>query len=373
MRAVRRPLFILPDLAAGGAERSTLALLADLVARGHEPTLLLIRRRGEWLDRVPAGARLECALGSDAPVARNALAAARKALACARDCDVVVGALEHESSYLAWIAARRHGRPAVGWIHAMMGEHLRELAPAHARLARLVYPRLDRLVFPSRAAADSLAAVARLDRGRSVVIPSAVDVAAICERAKAPLPDWAARAMRAPAIVAVGRLVPSKDHATLIDAHALARRDGVDHRLVILGDGPLRGALAEHARGRGVDDSVTLAGYVPNPHAIVAAAAAFVLPSRFESLSLAMLEALAVGAPVIAAAGPGGPAEALDGGRAGVLVPPGDAPALARAIASLLRDPSARRSLAAAGAVRALAYDVGTIHPRWAALLDSLA
>ena len=360
---------MLSDLSAGGAERSTLQLVGDLARRGFAPTLFLLRRRGEFLGQVPPDIRLAWALEGDARVHPNAPTIAWKLLRCARECDVVVGALEHESTYFAYLCARMLKRPAIGWVHAVMGEHLQELSPVHTRLARLLYPRMDRLVFPSQGAAASLAGVVRLPPERSSVIPSYVDVASLEMQGRAPVPPWAIDVFAKPTVINVGRLVPAKGLDTLLRAHARVRNDGIDHHLLVVGEGPLREELARLADALGVGSSVFLPGFTPNPYSLMRAADVFALSSRFEGLPVVLLEALGLGVPIVATDCPGGPAEVLDRGNFGLMVPPGDVAALADGISRLLRDRTLTETLRAQGPVRARQFGRESVLQRWEKVL----
>lgn len=144
-----------------------------------------------------------------------------------------------------------------------------------------------------------------------------------------------------PLILGIGRLVPQKDFATLIRAFSLL--DSHDNpRLVILGEGPERNRLHALAAALGVADRVAMPGFVTNTASWLRRASVFALSSRCEGFSLAVLEALAAGTPVVATDCRHGPAELLAGGRFGRLVPVGDAHALAAALAeSLARAPHA--------------------------------
>ena len=96
--------------------------------------------------------------------------------------------------------------------------------------------------------------------------------------------------------------------------------------------------------GLGVGDDVALPGYMPNPYPYMARARVFALTSAWEGFGNVLVEAMACGCPVVATDCPTGPAEILDGGRFGPLVPVGDAPALAAAIASVLANPTDAQS-----------------------------
>jgi glycosyltransferase involved in cell wall biosynthesis len=135
----------------------------------------------------------------------------------------------------------------------------------------------------------------------------------------------------------VGNMVPVKGVPTLLDAFARACADGVADRLVLVGDGPLRGALESRVGELGIGGSVTFTGRLSQGDVALAMAAAdvFVLPSLNEGLSVALLEAMACGTPCVASA-VGGVPEVLDDPACGRLVAPGDAEALAAGIEEVL-------------------------------------
>jgi glycosyltransferase involved in cell wall biosynthesis len=110
-------------------------------------------------------------------------------------------------------------------------------------------------------------------------------------------------------------------------------------RLVILGEGEQRPDLERLARELDIAADVDLPGFQPNPYAFMARADVFVLSSRVEGMPLAIVEALACGCPVVSTDCPSGPAEVLEYGRYGRLVPVGDDAALAAALDATLRDP----------------------------------
>ena len=190
----------------------------------------------------------------------------------------------------------------------------------------------------------------------AVCTPTSVDVGAV-EAVRRDLHRGEARALLGvadgtPAIVGVGQLVPRKGVDVAIAAlAALRHRDAV---LVWIGDGPERDALAAAARDLGVAERVLLRrpAEVGDRRALftaLAVADVVVVPSREEGLPLALVEAMAFGAPVVACDVNGIP-EVVHDRRTGRLVPPDDAPALAAALDELLADPDAARRLAAAGA-----------------------
>jgi glycosyltransferase involved in cell wall biosynthesis len=157
----------------------------------------------------------------------------------------------------------------------------------------------------------------------------------------------------------VGRVASNKGLPTLLEA--LARLDGTYRRsLVLMGrDWGERSALEAQARKLGIVDRVRFLGHVESAEAyrsVIRRACALVLPSEWEAFGLVLLEAMAAGTPIVATA-VGGVPEVLDGGRAGRLVPFGDAGALASALRSVIADASETGRLRAAGRERVLGFD----------------
>lgn len=141
----------------------------------------------------------------------------------------------------------------------------------------------------------------------------------------------------------VGRLVPVKNLSCLVRALALLEL-GQRPLIALVGDGPLRASLEELASVCGVDADLRFLGERADATGLMQAADFLVLPSHFEGLSNALLEAMAAGCPVVASAVGGSP-ELVEDGRTGLLFPSDDAPALAAAIARL-SDPDLRLQLA---------------------------
>ncbi|WP_313622658.1 glycosyltransferase [Achromobacter sp.] len=157
-------------------------------------------------------------------------------------------------------------------------------------------------------------------------------------------------------VVAVGRLEAVKDYATLIDAAALL--DDPRISFTILGEGSEHAALQKRIDDKPSRSAVTLAGHIDNPFPMIAGAGAFALTSVRESFGNVLVEALCLGVPVISTDCPHGPAEILDAGRYGLLVPVGDAEALAEAVRRLAYDGAMREKLAAEGPERADAFSL---------------
>jgi glycosyltransferase involved in cell wall biosynthesis len=172
---------------------------------------------------------------------------------------------------------------------------------------------------------------AGVPRERIAVIYNPIITPELQERVKIPLQHPWLESRRLPVVLAVGRLMPQKDFPTLIQAFAQVRRHHLA-RLLILGEGPDRLALEALVRELGLEQDISLPGFVANPYPYMARAALFVLSSRWEGLPGVLIEAMYCGVPLIATNCPSGPQEILKDGQYGQLVPVGNVAALTHAI-----------------------------------------
>jgi exopolysaccharide biosynthesis WecB/TagA/CpsF family protein len=199
-------------------------------------------------------------------------------------------------------------------------------------LYRFLSPLAAGIVAVSDGVADDLARITGVARIRITTIHNPVIDAGFAGRATGAAPHpWL---IRPPGRVFVfaGRLVAQKDPETLLRAFALV--NDPDARLIILGEGPLRSALMALAARLWIATRVYFAGFQANPLPWIVRADALVLPSLYEGFGNVIVEALACGTPVIATDCPSGPAEILEGGRYGTLVPAGDPATMCAALAA---------------------------------------
>ncbi len=370
MTAANRPIAVFTSFSgAGGVERMVVNLLHGFIELGQRVELVLVRAEGPHLAHLPAAVET-IRLGTrhtflaTAALARYLRERRPSALLAAKD----------RAGRTAVIARALAGTRTP--IVLRLGTNL-STAMADRRAIdrwlrywpiRLLYPRIDRIVAVSNGVAEDTAHIARLPREQIVVIRNPVITPRLAVRAAAPCPHPWLGAGEPPVIVGAGRLQRQKDFPTLIRAFARLHAER-DCRLLLLGEGNGRAALQALVRQLGLDACVDLPGYQSNPYPFLAGAALFVLSSAWEGSPNVLTEAMALGTPVAATDCPSGPAEILDHGRFGPLVPVGDDAALARAMASgldhplpaqVLRDAvaeynqreSARRYLAALGVVR---------------------
>lgn len=321
----------------GGAERMTLNLAAEFARRGHRVDLVLIDRSGPLLDRVPPDVRV---VGLGGVRARQVVGRLRSYLKRERpDALLSVAFQTNILTMIASLGLRRKPRIVLSVRNsysATLAAGSRATRILFGLATRLLYPLADKVVGISHGCSDDVRRNAGLSPAQVVTIYNPVLDEDFARRAAEPaLPSDKGDGERA-LIVTVGRLARQKDHATLLRALAMVVRQR-PARLVLIGEGELRGELEALARALGVADHVEFAGLRDNPYPAMREADLFVLSSAWEGFGNVLVEAMAVGTPVVATDCPDGPAEILEGGKWGRLVPPGDADALAGAMLDALR------------------------------------
>ena len=203
---------------------------------------------------------------------------------------------------------------------------------------RSLYAQADAVIAVSKGMAQELETYLSMKPGTVQAIYNPVVDPNLFLDAQAPLDHPWFQANQPPVLLAVGRLTTQKDFPTLL--HSFSRlRLQQKVRLLILGEGELRKKLQALVVELGLENDVSLPGFVKNPYAYMSRAAAFVLSSRWEGLPTVLIEAIACGCQVVSTDCPNGPSEILAQGKYGRLVPVGDVTALAQAMQLALENP----------------------------------
>ena len=375
--ARKRVLFIINSLAGGGAERVICTLLraSQDELRDSRISLLLLDREAAMYE-VPRWVEVE-QLDCRHSLIRSIWSVWR-ALRRARP-DLTVSFLTR-SNVANVIAGTLLGIPAVISERVNTSSHLG--SGAGAAVARLLvkatYVRARRIIAVSQGVADDLRDSFGVRSERMAVIANPIDLDAIRVQAQSGAPVE----MDAPYAVTMGRLVPNKNFGMLIEAFA---RSGIDGKLLILGDGPEREALARRIDALGLSGRVVMPGFAANPFPTLARAAFYVSPSNAEGFPNSLLEAMSVGLPVISTNCPSGPSEVLaDLPREqigpgvtfaphGILVAPNDPDAMAEALRAM-SDPARRAGYAECAPKRAADFGVARAKDAyWAVIRQAVA
>lgn len=176
-------------------------------------------------------------------------------------------------------------------------------------------------------------------------------------------------AERRPTILAVGRLTHQKAYDVLLAALGRVEQELGDWRVVIVGDGPLHGELEAQAKRLGLASRVTWAGRQSDPFVFYRSADIFVLPSRYEGMPNALMEAMGEGLPPIITDTLSGALEFVEHEHSGLVVPAEDAGALSRAIVRLTGDADLRARLGEAARARLAEHRLDSVMDQWEQVL----
>lgn len=332
------------SLDAGGLERIVVDLVGAARRAGHQPLVICLERPGTLAPRATKLGAHVLSLDKRPGLTPRLVPQLRTIFRRLKP-DIVHS---HQVAALCYAgpAARLAGTSAV--VHTEHGKHY--AARRRTRwLGRASGVWAGRFFCVSQEIADDVCGLRVARRGKVHFIANGIDPRPFA----GPLDRDAARARLGigpdtPLVGTVGRLTEIKCHDVLLRGFARLAGTRPEVRLLLVGDGPRRAELAALAAALGVSARVHFAGYQPDPENYLRLMDVFALTSRSEGMPLAVLEAWAAGVPVVAT-GVGGVPGMIDDGRTGLLLPPHDDAAVARALARLLDDRQLAARLRQAG------------------------
>lgn len=234
---------------------------------------------------------------------------------------------------------------------------LQQIDPGLASLRWLAYRDAYAVTSNSAGILEKLSAFVPAEKLK--LLPNPVEAPAVAD----------ADGPRGARFVSVARLVPQKGIDLLLSAFAKIAGEVADWNLEIVGDGPLRDVLMAQAKALGIGDRVTFHGFVPNPTKLLQSGRVFVLPSRFEGMPNALLEAMACGlAPIVTDASPG-PLESVTHNETGLVVPSENISALAEAMRLLASDDGFADRLGRQASAYVTNHDWSVVEPQWLQVL----
>jgi glycosyltransferase involved in cell wall biosynthesis len=360
-----RVMHVITRLALGGAADNTLRQMSAMTGGGYDAALAVglaaseprfverARRQGCRLIDVPA-------LDREPAPARDLRALATLVRLLRRDRPGIVHTHTSKAGFVGRLGARLAGVPAIVHQphgHIFYGYYGRAVTAFYVALERIAARWSDRLVMLTDREIDEHLALGIGRRPQFVTVPSGVPTAEL--RARAPDRETARRALGLPAdafvVAAIGRLVPVKGFDVLVEAMPALRAAVPGSLAIVVGDGPEEGALSRLVERLGVRGHVRLHGPSAEVVSVLAAADVLAAPSRNEGMGRSLVEAMALGIPVVGTTVGGIPTVVGDD-EAGRLVPADDAAALAAALIDLGRDETVRAKVAAVARERSEAF-----------------
>jgi len=238
---------------------------------------------------------------------------------------------------------------------------LQSLDPPWEKLRPRVYPEAALVTANSAGALETMSRYVPRAKLRQVLNPLSIP----------PCPPEILR--HGQRFIAVARLVPQKGYDLLLNAFARVAPLAPEWMLDVVGDGPLSAELQTRARRLGIAGQVVFHGHVADPFPLLYQASVFVLPSRFEGMPNAMLEAMGCGLAIIVSDASPGPLELIRDGETGLVVTTEDAAALGDAMARIAADRGLRNRLAAAASREAERMHIDVVAAEWERLLAAAA
>ena len=357
-------VLFLPDLDAGGAQRTFVNLANHLHVAGVVPRLVVARADGpakDWL-----APKTEFA---DMGVSRLR-AAWRPLRAIVRRYrpQVLLSTVVHGNILAVLATLGLRPRPALVLRETNSHRSRDDLTSADRLLVRWAYRRADAVIALSHGVAAELTSDYRLDPARVSVIHNPVNIMRFRDPPPGNASPWAADGSL---VIGMGRLVRQKGFDLLLKAFARVPGNGL--RLAILGEGPEHAPLQRLAHELGVGDRVHIPGCVVQPERWLPNASLFVLSSRWEGFGHVIVEAMAAGAPVVAFDCPYGPADIIRDEETGLLVSNGDVDALAVAMGRVVTEPDLANRLRQAAAADIARFDTAAIATTYAGVLRGCA
>ncbi len=332
--------FHLYGLHGGGAERVIVNLANSFVERGIKVDIILNYLAGSYLSQVSSKVRL---INLKSARGRDGFGILQLTNYLRKEQPDVLLATTHYSNERAILAKWLSGSSTKVFVreanHLLMRAKYEpqktiRMTPLTTRLS---YPWADGIIAVCNGVADNLAEITGLSSERIQVIYNPTITPQLLLKAQETIEHPWFKSGEPPVILGVGRHTKQKDFPTLIRAFAKIR-EVRPARLMILGQAWNNpdSQVMSLIKDLNLETEVALPGFQKNPYPYMAQASVFVLSSRWEGLSNALLEAMALGTPVVATDCPGGSAEILGNGEYGELVPVGDCEAMAQAILKIL-------------------------------------
>ncbi|TSB48372.1 glycosyltransferase [Alkalicoccobacillus porphyridii] len=326
--------FILYSLEGGGVERMTLHLAEGFLNKGYVVDLLVIQLKGEYVQDIPDGINI---IDLNKSNLRSSVGAIRSYLKAEKP-DTIISAKDYINSVvlLANLLSGTKTKTIVSCRVNLTEQARRE--PSFNKVKRsvsLLYRFATHIVGVSQGVADDIQRISKVPSKRVHVIYNPVVTPALMQKGAEKVEHpWFSNEYQV--AVTVGRLHIQKDYQTLLQSMSYIEKKNSAFRLIIVGDGPEREQLIEQAHQLKVDHLVDFIGFRSNPYPYMKKAKLFVLSSAWEGFGNVLVEALAMGTPIVSTDCPSGPAEILDDGRYGRLVTVGAENQLAEAMLATL-------------------------------------
>jgi glycosyltransferase involved in cell wall biosynthesis len=335
-------ILFITNLSIGGAERVTVNLANQLAENGHQVEVLVLTEEGEFVEELAP--KVEFSVLSVDRMRWAAIPLARHL--CRTNPDTLISFMTN-ANVIAIVATRiaRISTTVIATEHSIQSRKFSLSVKRDMMLAKYMYPFADYVVGVSQGVSEDIRGWARVPDDKIVTIYNPIVSDEMIGATYSPPSHHWFQNDDIEVVLSVGRHVKEKDYSTLIRAFAQLLEERETVRLVLMGGGKLTPEYESLIEKLGIQEKVSMPGFVNHPYPYMAHADVFALSSRVEGLSLVLIEAMACGTPVVSTDCPDGPSEVLAGGEYGELVPIGDSNSLKNALIRTLDRPIAKQTL----------------------------
>ncbi|MCW1311245.1 MAG: glycosyltransferase [Candidatus Parvarchaeota archaeon] len=320
----------------GGAEKTMVNLVNEFARENFEVSLVLAQAKGPYLKYLSSNVNVVDLHSSSVALSLPGLV---RYLKTSRP-HVLVSALSHAN--VISILAKKLSSVSTKVIareDTTLSESFKNSRSIKVSILKILmrkfYSQADYVVAVSEEVKNDLNGFLRLDTKKLKVIYNPIVTEDLYQKSKQEVDHPWFKNSNLYIIISVGRLTKAKDFPTLIKAFSFVIRE-VNARLIILGEGEERKNLENLSQDLGLKDYIWMPGFVENPYKYMSRSSVFVLSSVYEGLPSVLVEALALGLPIVSTDCKSGPKEILENGKYGTLVAPGDEISLAKAILNVL-------------------------------------
>lgn len=339
---MKRIGFLVSDLSGGGAERVVLDIIFNLDRKLFLPVLILLKKDGEYMKRLPADLKIvEISVKCSRVEIFKFSKIVRRVISQQRLNILHSHLTQINTQILLADYVKKFSIPIIVTEHNNFYKKIENKSifkkPLYKQYLKILYNRANLITAVSDGLKNNLRDILKMHDSKIKVIYNPVDLTKIKQKVKEqPIfirNDALVNGQRV--IVAVGRLTKQKGFDLLIKAIYLSLSK-INIKLFILGDGELKNELKDLVDDLELGDNVFFTGFVENPWAEISRADLFVLSSRWEGFGNVIIEAMASGTPVLATECDFGPSEIIKDGENGLLVKPGDIELLSNAIVQII-------------------------------------
>jgi len=327
--------FFMPSLAGGGAERVILTLAEEFSRYNIKVYLVLVKHQGHYISQVPKNIKIINLNTNQFYVTQKLSTFLKK-----YNPDVLLSAMDRPNIVAIWskTLSRYKGKTIIS-VHTTTTRScynklsLKSLITP--TLVKLFYNKSDLIIAVSKGVSDDLTKKLKI-KNKIITIYNPIDLKNIrLKSMETPSHPWL-KNKETPILLGVGRLTKAKNFPLLIKATSLVIKK-TPVRLIILGEGSDQAKINKLIKKLGLQQIISMPGFVKNPYSYMRRSSVFVLSSLWEGFGNVIVEALATSTPVVSTDCPNGPREILENGKYGTLVPIGDPYKMANAILSTIR------------------------------------